>query len=110
GNPVDVPAVQAAMRKAAQETNVPNELSAAAHEWMRRSAVESIGLLKDPTAAKLLIDIVADEKASLGFRCEAARSLGSLPLKPGNAAVGNAAAAARLGELAATIAENQTER
>ena len=49
-----------------------------------RGAVEILGYLKSANAAQAVIDIVADTNVSLGFRCEAARSLGMLALKQGD--------------------------
>jgi hypothetical protein len=109
-NPADAKSIQAAMMKAAVATTVPKDCTDEAHEWMRRRAVELLGMFKDPAAAKIMIDVVADEKASFAFRCEAARALGMLALKPGDPNVGNAVAARHLGELAATVAESSTER
>jgi hypothetical protein len=109
-NPADGKAVQAATMKAAVATAVAKDCTDEAHEWMRRRAVEILGVMKDPAAAKIMIDIVADEKASFAFRCEAARGLGMLPLKQGDPNVGNTTAARHLGELAALVAESSTDR
>jgi len=108
-NAQDAAAVQAALAKAAQDAKVPADCSPEGHEWIRRRAVEILGYVKNPASATLLVTIAADPQASLAFRCEAARSLGMLTLNTGNA-VATAATAEQLGELAATIAETQTDR
>jgi hypothetical protein len=108
--PVDFAAVRAAMLKAAVSTQVAKDCTDEGHEWIRRRAVELLAILKEPAAVKVMIDVVADEKASFAFRCEAARGLGMLPLKEGDPNVGNVAAARHLGELAALVAESSNER
>jgi hypothetical protein len=89
-NPTHRPAVLAAMLTAVKDANVPKDCSPAAHEFMRSRAAQVLGLMKDPSAAQPLIDVVSDAQASLGFRCDAAHSLGRLTLKPGDPVAGKA--------------------
>ncbi len=109
-SPAHQPALLASMLKAVQDATVPKECSPAAHEFLRSRAVQILGYLKDPSAAKPLLDVLNDAQASLGFRCDAARSLGMLTLKPGDGVAGTAAVAQTLGELAATVAETEVEQ
>ncbi len=99
------------MLAAVQNGNVPKDCSPAAHDFMRRRAIEILGLLKDASAAGPTVVIIGDTEASLALRCDAARCLGLLPLKPGGDPVaGTPAVAQALGDLAASVAETQTER
>ncbi len=108
--PAHQPALLASMLTAVQDANVPKDCSPAAHEFLRRRAVEVLGYLKSPTAAGPLLAIVGDTQVSVAFRCDAARSLGMLTLKAGDPVAGTPAAAQALGELAATVAETEMER
>lgn len=85
----------------------PTGISMDGHLWMKQIAVETLGCMRNPAIAKVLIPIAEDAEASLTLRCAAVEALGRLEYKKGAA---DPKLTHTIGSLAVVACKSEVER
>jgi HEAT repeat protein len=73
--------IAAVMVNILRQETPPEGITKDGHDWMKRIAVETLGLMRSGTFVKYLEPIVTDESAPMYLRCAAAKALGQLSFK-----------------------------